>query len=132
MANGDITSIEELGRFGIPGAGHNLAGVAKNNKVFVWGRLTATYAAAGINLANEGGRAALGVGVADFISLDVRSANAAFPGLDTNFLANLDASDKIFVVDEVGTANPAVPTPGEVIVIDYFAIGEDNRSVELT
>jgi hypothetical protein len=132
MANGDITSIEELGRFTIPGAGHDLQGLAKNNKVLVWGRLTGSYVTTGINLANEGGILALGVSVADTVNLTVTAVNATYPTDNKLFLANLDSSNKIFVVDEMGQANPAVPGDGHVVVIDYFVIGEDEaRSPEL-
>ena len=134
MANGDITSIEELGRYTIPGAGHNLAGVAKNNKVLVWGRLTGLYVSTGLDLAAEGGKLALGVEPADHINLSVRYTGATgttVPADQTQFLANLDSSDKIFIVDQVGTADPAIPTAGDTIVIDYFVIGEDARSPEL-
>ena len=135
MADGTITSIKELGRFAIPGSGHNLNGVAKNNKVMAWGALVGTYAAAGMDLRAEGGIQALGVSVADFISLTVRYAGSTattVPADQTLFLANLDESDKIFVCDQVGTANPAVVTPGESVTIDYFVFGEDTSQPDMT
>ncbi len=135
MADGDITSIKELGRYTIPGSGHNLNGVAKNNKVMAWGTLVGTYAAAGMDLRTKGGVQALGVSVADYIGLTVRYAGATattVPADQTLFLANLDESDKIFVCDQVGTANPAVVTPGEAVTIDYFVFGEDTSHPELT
>ena len=48
MANGDITAIKQLGSFTIPGGGNTLTGVSKNNKVMVWGEITATYVSTGI------------------------------------------------------------------------------------
>jgi hypothetical protein len=131
MADGDITSIKELGRYTIPGSGRSIHGLAQNDKVVAWGQLTGTYETTGLDLAAKGGRRALGVADADFVGLTVRTSNAAVPAADTQFLANLDISDKIFVCDQVGTANPAVPTPGEIIVIDYVIMGTDARNTDL-
>ena len=127
MASGDITSIKELGRFAITGAGHNLNGIAKNNKVMACGEIKGSYVSTGINLANEGGTRALGVSTADFISLSVKftGTGAIVPTALNGFLANLDVNDKIFLVDQIGQDNPTVPTAGDLITIDYVVLGED-------
>ena len=130
MANGDVSRITELGRFAIPGIGHNNVGQARNNKVMVWGRITGAYASTGITLTPFGGAAAaLGLEALDHVSLTVRLSGAdgaILPTTDKGFLANLTRDlDKIFVSDEIGAANPAVPTAGDVIVLDYVAFGEE-------
>ena len=129
MADGDITTITEYGRFAIPGGGHNTAGVAQNNKVMVWGRLVGTYVTTGLDLAGAGGRKVFGVNKLDFLSMDVRYCGATSTTVPTDiklFLATLEeSSDKIFVADEVGTDTPAEPSDGESVTIDFIAVGED-------
>jgi hypothetical protein len=134
MANGDITSIKELGRFTIPGAGHTLSGIARNNKVMCWGEIIGSYVSTGINLENEGGLHALGVTSADFISLTVTKTGAAgaiLPTQQLGNLANIDAANKIFICDSVGADNPAVPTAGDIITIQYFVFGDDSSTPAL-
>ncbi len=138
MANGDITAIEELGRLTIPGSGKaGTSGTPTNNKVIAWGRITATYAATGIDLHGHQNATfrSLGVGgVGDFISLQVRYCGATATTVPTDnnlFLANLQAkteTGKIFICDQVGQANPAVPTPGEAVTLDYLVVGDDLRN----
>jgi hypothetical protein len=98
----------------------------------VWGRITATYASTGIDLGAEGGCQALGVkDQPDFIWLQPRQggASATTNPTDQNlFLANLKPlTNLIFICDQEGQANPAVPTAGETFTIDYFVVGEDSR-----
>ena len=134
MADGAITQISEYGRIPLSGAGHNLTGEAKNNKVLVWGRIVGTYVTTGLALDTEGGRQALGVFPVDFVSLEVRYCGSTATTVPTDiklFLANLSEADKIFVADEMGTDTPAEPSDGEAVTIDYVAVGEDNRSPEL-
>jgi hypothetical protein len=135
--NGDISQISEYGRFAIPGAGHNLTGTAKNNKVIVWGRIKGLYKTTGLNLAARGGLRALGVSTADYFTLTVRYTGAAGTTVPTDlklFLADLQQTttvDKIFVADEAGTDNPAEPSDADIITIDYFIVGEDVTAPEL-
>jgi hypothetical protein len=137
MADGDITAIKELGRLTIPGGGREVGGTPSNDKIIAWGRITATYAAAGISLIGAGGFRALGVkGTGDLISLQVRYCGTTATTVPTDnnlFLANLQAkteTGKIFICDQVGQANPAVPTPGEDVTIDYLVVGEDARHLD--
>ena len=127
--NGDISRIIELGRYNVPGVGHNNVGQAKNEKVLVWGRLRGLYASTGLDLLRHGGTAtAFGLETLDHISLTVRfagSGGTVLPTADKGYLANVThALGKIFVVDETGAANPAVPTAGDIIHIDYVAFGD--------
>ena len=137
MGNGDISSIVQLGRYEIPGGGQSAIGGKKNNKVITWGRITGLYASTGLNLTAKGGVRAFGVSKADVVNLEVRTAGTT--GTPTNptsnnlFLANLlETTDKIFVCDQMGIANPAVPTAGDQIVIDFLVFGDDAGAPELT
>ncbi|KKN92392.1 hypothetical protein LCGC14_0208830 [marine sediment metagenome] len=134
--NGDISRIIELGRYNIPGAGHNNIGQAVNNKVIVWGRLTGLYASTGLDLLRHGGTdAAFGLSNTDKISLTCRKAGAAgaiLPTSDNGYLANVTRLlGKIFLVDQCGQANPTVPEAGDTVVIDYVAIGDELAAPEL-
>ena len=133
MANGDISAIEELGRTVLPAGGFvGITGTPSNSKIIVWGRITATYVSTGINLGAEGGTLALGIKEApDFIHLSPRQGGSTAttnPTSENGFLANLKPlTNLIFIVDQMGQANPAVPSDGETFTIDYFAVGEDVR-----
>jgi hypothetical protein len=137
MAAGDISSIKRLGRYVIPGSGQNTLGQPKNNKVITWGRITGLYTSGGLKLNDRGGIRALGVSVADVVHLEVRTAGTAGtptnPTSDNLFLANLlETTNRIFVVDQVGQANPTVPEENDQMVIDYLVFGEDADTPELT
>lgn len=137
MADGDITKIIEYGRFAIPGAGHNLVGQAKNNKVMVWGRIVGTYDELGLDLQSRGGLRALGVSVADYWTFNVRYCGATATTVPSNlklFLADLEllsTPGKLFVADEVGADTPNEPSPAESVTIDFFVIGEDATAPDL-
>jgi hypothetical protein len=135
---GDISQISEYGRFAIPGAGHNLAGAAKNNKVMVWGRIKGLYNSTGLDLNERGGLRALGVSTVDYFSFTVRQTGSAGTTNPTDlklFLADLEQGvttpGKIFVADEAGTDAPAEPSNSDIITIDYLIVGEDVTAPEL-
>ena len=134
MAAGDISRITELGRFAIPGVGHNNVGQARNNKVIVWGRITGSYLSTGMSLTPFGGTAAaLGLETLDHVSMTCRlsgSAGTTVPATLTGTLVNVTHYlDKIWLVDEVGAGDPAIPTDTDIVVIDYVAFGEElNRA----
>lgn len=137
MAAGDVSSVVQLGRYEIPGGGQTTIGGKKNNKVITWGRITALYTSTGIAMNAVGGVRAFGVTKADVINLEVRTAGTAAtpvnPVTDLLFLANyLETTDKIFVVDQVGAANPTVPEESDQMVIDFLVFGEDAGAPELT
>jgi hypothetical protein len=135
--NGDISQIVEYGRFAIPGAGHNLTGAAKNNKVMVWGQLKGKYVTTGLDLNERGGIRALGVSTVDYYTLTVRyagSGGTTVPADELLFLADLEQAltpGKIFVADQVGADSIAEPSDGDIITIDYFIVGEDITAPEL-
>ena len=134
MANGDITSIKELGRYSFPGGGITTGGAAQNNKVTVWGEIVASYVSTGIDLTAKGGPTALGLTSIDFIEFEARTTGAAsaiYPTDNNLNVVNMNATWKIFLVDQEGQANPAVPTAGDIITLKYFATG-DSSTPELT
>jgi hypothetical protein len=51
-----------------------------------------------------------------------------FPTALKGFLANLDDGAKIFICDLVGQDNPAVPTAGDLITIQYCVFGDDSST----
>ncbi len=135
MANGDITHIKELGRFSLPGGGHTTAGVPKNNKVLVWGEIQASYVSTGIDLAAMGGVEALGVSTLDFITFETRysGATAIDPTSDLQYLSNLAVDEnKIFVADQLGASDPAIPSDGDLVTLRYLVLGDTNAVADLT
>jgi hypothetical protein len=135
-SNGDITQISEYGRFAIPGAGHNLTGAARNNKVIVWGRIKGLYVTTGLDLNAKGGLRALGVSTVDYFTLTVRYAGTGLvvPSDEKLFLADVEQAltpGKIFVADEVGADSINEPSNGDIITIDYFIVGEDITAPDL-
>ena len=131
MADGDITAVKELGRFTIPGGGSTLAGVAKNNKVMVWGEITATYVAAGLDLDGVGGVAAFGVDVLDYVDFEVSNIDGNDPATVIMFSAYLArATNKIFMLDDTG--GDAKPEDAEAVTLKYLACGDSNAAPELT
>lgn len=129
MANGDITHIKELGRYAFPGGGVTTAGAAKNQKTLVWGEIKATYASTGINLTAKGGPLALGLNTIDFIDFEARytgSLGTTVPVSDTLCLVNMNATWKIFLVDQEGQADPTAPTAGDIITLKYIAVGDSS------
>lgn len=126
MANGDITHIKELGRFTVPGGGRTLNGLASNNKVFVFGELSATYVSTGIALNGAGGIQAFGLSTLDYIEFEVVTVNDVDHASTVHSMANLARrSDKIFVGTDI--AETTLPSDGHVVVLQYFAIGDSSR-----
>lgn len=143
MANGDITTIKEQGRYSIPGGGINLAGAAQNNKVVVWGTFEGTYdATVGLDLGSRGGLRALGVSTADYFTFEVKqcgvSGTRTNPAALTGFRAGRENEngggnvESVFVIDQVGAASPAEPSNADLITINFLVIGDDARTPILT
>ncbi len=128
---GDISQITELGRFNIPGTGHNNIGQAKNNKVMVWGQIKGLYDSTGLDALQYGTSESLfGLTVLDNLSLSVRTTGTAGTPVNVTSLKHPLAQltqplGKIFVADDVGQADPAVPSGSDTIVINYVAFGEE-------
>ncbi len=134
MADGDITAIKQLGRIQLPGGGNTTAGVQKQNKILVWGQITATYVSTGINLSNEGGVKALGVDNLDFVEIVV-DVNSTDDNIDKDnlTLVNLDTTnDLIFCLESLGQTNAAAPGNADAMTFRYWAIGDAADVADLT
>ena len=134
MADGDITAIKQLGRIQLPGGGNTIGGVQKQNKIVVWGQITATYVSTGINLSNEGDVKALGVDNLDFLEIVV-DVNSTDDNIDKDnlTLVNLDTTnDLIFALESLGQANAAAPGNADAMTLRYWAIGDAADAAELT
>lgn len=143
MGNGEITTIKVAGSYPIPGGGRTVDGAVVNNKIMVWGTIEGTYdGTVGLDLGPRGGLKALGVSTCDFFSFEVRLAGTS--GTRTNpttldlFRAGYEPAtgggnvDSIFVIDEVGDADPAEPSDGDLITLNFIAIGDDATAPILT
>ena len=141
MANGEISNIVELGRFSLPGGGVTTAGVFVQNKVLVWGVVTAAYLAAGINPAASGspmgasGTLAklFGVENIDFCELTVTVTSGQVADKDNIRTFVLDrGSDLIFGLEGIGQAQATEPSDGDVVELSYLVVGDSSSYTELT
>jgi hypothetical protein len=131
MANGDI-QVKVLYRQSL-GGGKTLNGQSKNTKILVVGEITGSYVAAGLAVNKLGGPSAFGVTTLDVLELDVRSVAAVETTIEKLQLACYDVTNqKIFITEDIGAANPAVPSNADAIVIRFLAIGDDADAPELT
>ena len=131
MANGDV-SVKVLYRQTLSG-GRSLTGESKNSKILVVGEIKGTYVSTGLALNKLGGPAAFGVSTLDCVHLDTRViATATDPSAEVLFLANFDASgNKIFLLEDVGAADPATPSDEDAVTIRFLAVGDDATVPEL-
>ena len=122
MANGDITHVKELGRSVLPGGGTTTGGVNKNDKVMVWGEMSAVYVSTGIAVNLKGGPRAFGLETLDYAQFEVRSADVNVPATTVLLSANyLHTTDKIFVSED--DAEGTAPSDADVILLRYLCIG---------
>ncbi len=133
MANGDITYIRKLGSTLLPGGGQSTTGGKKQNKVLVWGKISCTYVSTGVALDGlSNPLQALGVETLDFIDFQVKDTGAGTMADDAIYLVRLDRVDnKIFVIEDVGAADAAAPTDGDILDLRYWALG-DAPAADLT
>ena len=141
MASGDITKVQELGRFSLPGGGNTTAGVQVQNKVLVWGVITATYVAAGINPAAAGSlfgasgtlAKTFGVENIDFCELTLTVTDGQVADKDNVRTFVLDrGSDLIFGLEGIGQAQATLPTDGDAVELSYLVVGDSSSYTELT
>ncbi len=131
MANGDVTHVKELGRVTLGGGmgGNTLTGVAKNEKVLVWGEISATWAdTTGIKLTDSGGPRALGLATMDYVQFDVKKVDTTFNIDEGIWTAAYNTSTENIMVVIDGLTNP---TAGNVCLINYFAVGDNAAVSEL-
>jgi hypothetical protein len=130
MANGDI-QVKVLYRQSL-GGGIDANGVAKNTKILVVGEITGTYVAAGLAVNKLGGANAFGVSGLDYIKLNTITIGGVYPTAEKLFKADYnEATHKIFLLEDVGAADPAKPADGDVVVLKFVAVGDDADAPEL-
>ncbi|KKN92391.1 hypothetical protein LCGC14_0208820 [marine sediment metagenome] len=132
MADGDITAVKILYRQSL-GGGQNELGVKKNSKILVVGEITCTYVAAGVAVDKTGGDNCFGVTDIDFVKILPLTIAAAYPTAQKLFKADYDVTNKkIFLLEDMGQANPAVPSDADACVLRFVAVGDDADAPELT
>jgi hypothetical protein len=130
MANGDVT-IKTLYRQSL-GGGRDASGTPQNSKILVIGEITGDYVSTGLAINKLGGPAAFGVNNLDYVYLNLISVAGVFPTAEKLGLANFDVvNNKIFVVDDMGEADPAKPDDGQAVVLRFIALGDDATVPEL-
>jgi hypothetical protein len=125
MANGDLT-FKTLYSAAL-GGGRDANGNPKQGKRFVVGEINGEYLLAGMKVHPHGGPQAFGVNNLDYLFLEViSSGNGAVPDAEKLPHADYDhANQLIFVTEDCGASQPAVPTNADAIVIRFVAIGDD-------
>ena len=141
MADGDITKVQELGRISLPGGGNTTAGLEVQNKVLVWGVITATYVSTGINPASATGIFAAGGTLAkvfgveniDFCELTLTKTDGAVATKDIVRTFALDRGDDlIFGLETIGASQAAAPTDADAVELGYLVVGDSSSYAELT
>ena len=130
MANGDI-QVKVLYRQSL-GGGVDATGVAKNTKILVIGEITGTYVAAGLAVNKLGGPNAFGVRNLDFLKLNPITIDSIYPTAEKLFKADYDVTNqKIFLLEDLGAADPAKPADADVVLLKFIAVGDDADAPEL-
>jgi hypothetical protein len=143
MASGDITKVQTLGRFVLPGGGNTLTGKQIQNKVVTWGKLTCTYVSTGVNPGASGSQGGgnmtlpqmVGLETLDFIELTLNWTDGADANKDAIRTFQYDTdSDLIFGLENIGIdtgAGAAAPTDGDALDLRWLAVG-DGHNLDLT
>ena len=143
MADGDITKVQELGRISLPGGGNTLTGAQVQNKVLVWGRITATFHSTGLDPASSTGMfgtsgtlaKVFGVENIDFCELTVNDQGAGENNdKDAIHYYALDrGSELIFGLEDLGHPTQAsVPGNADALDLRYLVVGDASAYAELT
>ncbi len=122
--------VKTLGRSRLEGGGHNINGVAKNNKVETWGELSGTYVTTGIAFVPQD----FGLVTLDNLDLQTVTLNAgALLGridADTAIKSVVDEPNAVIrcqTIDSGGIVTEALQT---AYVINFRAVG-DSATPEL-
>jgi hypothetical protein len=126
MADGDITSIKQLGRVLLPGGGNTTSGKQVQQKILVWGTIACSYHSTGVKLNDVNGTIkALGVDTLDFIDFELRAYNgAAATEEELHMVAFNRSTNKIFALENVGDDTVVAITNADVLELRYFAVGD--------
>ncbi len=133
MADGDITSIKQLGRVLLPGGGNTTSGKQVQQKVMVWGIIAASVDQLGIALDGVNGTIkALGVDTLDFIDFELRAYDgAAASNEELHMLAFNRSTNKIHTLENVGDNTVIAISDADTVELRYLAVG-DAHSKDLT
>ncbi len=134
MADGDITAVKVLYRQTL-GGGQNASGNKKNDKVLVVGEITATYVSGGIacNKYSVGSGGVFGVTNIDFVKIEPTLIQTAASSDDSLLVLSADPTNqKIFLSEDLGVANPAIPSDQDAIILKFICVGDDAGTPELT
>lgn len=143
MADGDITSVRELGRIALPGGGNTLTGVQVQNKVLVWGKIVCDWHSTGIDPASSSGMfktsgtlaKVFGVDNIDFCELTVADQGAGENMTEDamHYYALDRGSELIFGLEDLGHPTDAsVAGNGDVVDLRYLVVGDESAYAELT
>lgn len=118
-----VTGIKILGKSRVEGGGHDVNGVAKNDKIFVWGELTGTYAANGISFSPGD----VGIsGTFDFINLQAVTVNSvSFADTTQIYAAYDEANNLLHLMDDIDGNDEAGST---AFVVNFFACGSSGAA----
>jgi hypothetical protein len=144
MASGDITNVQCLGRFLLPGGGNTRTGKQVQNKIVTWGKITCTYVSTGINPDSATGslgqgatftKTVFGLETLDFVELTLYKTSGAVATKDIVRTFQLDTgSDLIFGLETIGVdagGGSAAPTDGDTLDLRWLAVG-DAHNADLT
>lgn len=125
--------VKILGRSRLEGGGHTTAGVAQNDKVFVWGELTGDYEAGGVDLTVQD----LGLdGTFDFLQLNpvtfIAGTGVGLIEDDTSIRAQFSEPDGQLILQTVDNAGAVTESTTTAYVVNFFACGNNASSAELT
>jgi hypothetical protein len=139
--NGDITKVQCLGRVLLPGGGNTLTGKQVQNKVMTWGKITCTYVSTGIDINSATSpfglgatltKTVFGLETLDFVELTLNWTTGGDATKDKVRTFQVDTdSDLIFGLEDIGAANAAAPTNGDVLDLRWLAVG-DAHNADLT
>jgi hypothetical protein len=126
-------TVKILGSARLPGGGFDTAGVASNDKVFVWGELSGDYVANGVPITT----ADVGLsGTFDLLHLQpVTLLGAAGVGLiepTTTIRALYSEPDGKIIMQTVVAAGDATESTATAYVVNFFACGDSAHIANLT
>ncbi len=123
-------TVKILGRSRLEGGGHNISGVAKNNKVETWGELTGDYVTAGVAYTPQD----FGLETLDYLDLQpvtmIAGTGVGLIEPDTSINAVIDEPSALIIMqtqDNVGDLTDCTET---AYVVNFRAIG-DSATPEL-
>jgi hypothetical protein len=123
-------TVKVLGRSRLEGGGHNIIGVAKNNKVETWGELSGTYVTTGIAIVP----ADFGLVTLDHLDLQpvtfLGGAGVGRIDADTAIKAVVDEPNAVIRCQTIASSGALTESTQTAYVINFRAVG-DSATPEL-